>query len=168
MIVPAGASLAPLCVKCGKLAEVHVKKTFRRRDWRPSTGTIGSAALGLAVAALFRVLAFQTAVSINIPLCRIHRSKQVRYIWIGAGLIAIGLASSPFSYKAISGRSALALLTCGATLVVTLAGLLLLFLGVHILSLTELNDQYAAYTGFGIEYVQKIPSDTEIFTQKRR
>lgn len=167
LIVPEGASLAPLCVKCGRPADVRISKTFHSREWHPSTKRIGEQMLGLAMLVVFRVRTFDTPVSIEIPLCCAHRSKQMRNRWAGVGLIVIGLASLPFSYKTIAFRTPLEVLRWSGTLASIFAGLLLLFLGVHILGLVELNDRFAAYTGFGIEYMQKIPSDTEIFASPR-
>jgi hypothetical protein len=167
LIVPDGASLAPLCVKCGRPEGVRVSKTFTSRDWHPSKNHIGEQILRLAVSVLAKSMAFETPVSIEIPLCRAHCLKRMRSRWIGASLIAIGLASLPFSYKAIAFRSSLEVLKWSGTLAFIFAGLLFLFLGIHILGLVELNDRFAAYTGFGIEYMQKIPSDTEIFSPRR-
>jgi hypothetical protein len=167
LIVPEGASLAPLCVKCGKPPDVRVSKTFYWREWHPSKKRIVEQVLRLALSVLIRSMAFETPVSIEIPLCREHRSKQMRKCWSGVVLIVIGLGSLPFSYKATAFRTPLEMLNWGATLGSILLGLLLLFLGVHILWLTELNERYAGYTGFGIEYMQKIPSDTEIFSPRR-
>src|ERR1019366_1980335 len=167
LIVPEGASLASLCVKCGKAAAVQVSKTYHWRDWQPSTRRFGTQVLGLIGLIFFRLRAFDTPVSIDIPLCRAHRSKQIVRRWAGIGLTSIGLALLPFSVKSIEVRTPLEVLTRIGTVATILGGLLVLFLGVHILSLVELNDRFAAYTGFGIEYMQKIPSDTEIFSPKR-
>jgi hypothetical protein len=167
LIVPEGASLAPLCVKCGRPADVRVSKTFHSYEWHPSKKRIAEQALRLALSAFFRGVAFETPVSIEIPLCREDRSKQLRKLWLGTGLTLIGLASLPFSYKAIAMHTTLEILAWAATLASIFVGLLLLFLGVHILWLADLNDRYASYTGFGIEYMQKVPSETEIFSPRR-
>jgi hypothetical protein len=161
LIVPEGASLAPLCVKCGKPEYIRVSKTLDSRGWQPRT------IIDVIVVLLLRIGSPVTTVSIDIPLCRAHRSKQMRNRWIGAGLIVIGLASLPFSYRATAFSTFLEMLKWSGTLAFILAGLLLLFFGVHILGLIELTDQFAAYTGFGIEYMQKIPSETEIFSARR-
>jgi hypothetical protein len=79
----------------------------------------------------------------------------------------LGLALLPFAFKSIEVRTPLEALTWAGTLVLTLGGMLVIFSGVNILDLVELNGAFAAYQGFGLEYMQKIPCETEIFSPKR-
>jgi hypothetical protein len=73
----------------------------------------------------------------------------------------------PFSISAIDVRTPLQALMWGGTLALIVGGFCLLAMGVHILDLAKLDGQFAAYTGFGVEYMQKIPSETEIFSARR-
>lgn len=114
--------------------------------------------------ALKRLFRLDTRVRLEIPLCRTHRSKRILRRWLGLFLAACGLALLPFAVKAIEVRTPLEALTWGGTLALILAGLILGLTGVHILDLVELNDQFAAYRGFGLGYMEKIPSEREVFS----
>lgn len=85
----------------------------------------------------------------------------------GILLLLFGLALLPFSIRAADVRTPLEALTWGGTLALIVGGFIVLVMGVHVLDLYRLDGQFAAYTGFGIEYMQKIPSETEIFAATR-
>ena len=120
------------------------------------------------LAFLFRwIFRFDERVALDIPVCVAHRSEQMLRRWGGVVMTLLGLALLPFAFKSIEVRTPLEALTWGGTLVMILGGLLLIVLGVNILDLVELNGAFAAYQGFGLEYMQKIPCEIEIFSPKR-
>lgn len=81
--------------------------------------------------------------------------------------MVFGIVMVPFSINAIDVRTPLEALRWGGTLALLVGGFVLLVTGVHILDLAKLERQFSAYTGFGIEYMQKIPSETEVFPARR-
>jgi hypothetical protein len=117
---------------------------------------------------LFRwIFRLDERVTLDIPVCVAHRSEQMLRRWGGALVTVLGLALLPFAFKSIEVRTPLEALTWGGTLVMILGGPLVILLGVNILDLVELNGAFAAYQGFGLEYMQKIPCEIEIFSPKR-
>ena len=166
LVVPRGVSLVPLCVKCGESTNLKIRKTFHWPPWRPNP--YGAALAVGVVGFIFRRLFWlDTRISLEVPLCPDHRSKQMLRRWGGICLMLCGLVLLPFSIKSIDVRTPLEALTWGGTLALIVGGFCILIMGVHILDLAKLDERFAAYTGFGIEYMQKIPSDAEIFSSRR-
>jgi hypothetical protein len=166
LVVPTGVNLAPLCVKCGESTNLKIRKTFHWPPLAPGPYLVFGG-LGLIAFILRRVFRFDTRIKLDIPICSTHRARQILRRWGGICLMAFGVGMVPFSVKAIDVRTPLEALMWGGTLAAIVSGFILLVTGVHILDLAKLDNQFAAYTGFGLEYMQKIPSDTEVFSPRR-
>ena len=159
LVVPFGASLGTCCIQCGSPASTWTVRTFHWPLWKPNF--FGPwLAVSFLVFVFKRLLHLDQRIRLTIPLCRAHRLKQMQRRWVGLALAATGFAILPFTAKLFEVRNWIEGLLWGGTLALIVGGLLIAFLGFHILDLVYLDDRISAYTGSGLEFMEKAPSET--------
>jgi hypothetical protein len=165
LIVPSGVSLPALCVKCGERSETEVRKTFHWPPWQPGFGPF--VPIGLLIFLIKRLLHFDERVNLDIPLCHKHSSRRRPESIAGLGCIAMGSALVVVNFKAIDVRAPYEAMKWGGTVALIVGGVILFFIGFHVLDVVEVNDQFSAYKGFGLGYMEQVPCETEVFPQRR-
>jgi hypothetical protein len=150
---------------CGKSSDAAVKKTFHwpRPEITSGRSRVVSESLEF-LAYLFRWLfRLDERVTLDIPLCSEHRSGQTVRTIVGTALPVIGLALVALNYRSIRAATPLESLILFGAFGMIFGGLWFRFSGANALTLVEFNSAFAAYSGFGLDYMKKIPRSAEIF-----
>jgi hypothetical protein len=172
LVVPVGAVLPPICVQCGMPSDVMIKTTFHWPRPDPDLRSYSSRSPWLTplvqeIGFLFRcIFRLGSRVKLDVPLCAGHRDEEKFWHWLGTVMSVIGLGLIAFNYKhfeTVPSRNDPVLF---GTLVMLIGGCLLIFEGVNTLGLVEFNTALAAYDGFGVEYMKKMPHEVQIFPSK--
>jgi hypothetical protein len=173
LVVPEGASLPPICVQCRMPSDAVVKCTFH---WpRPEPDLFPYRArspwftpLLEEIAFLFRgIFRLGTRITLEIPLCSGHHYEEMFWRWLGAVSLVISLALLPFTYTGLfAPRNSIQGLPWILTIVMLFGGSSLIFSGANGFELVELNTAFAAYQGFGAEYMKQMPHEVQIFPPK--
>lgn len=172
LVVPEGATLPPICVQCGMPSDVVIKTTFHWPQPEPLPTGYGYRSPWITplldeIGFLFRcIFRLNTRVTLDVPLCAGHHDEEKFWRWLGAVMIGIGFVLTALNYRhfqTLPPRQDPAFL---GTLVMLIGGSCLFFLGMNTLGLVELNTAFAAYDGFGVEYMKNMPHDVQIFPPK--
>jgi hypothetical protein len=165
LTVPTGAFLPGLCVKCGDPTDLKIRKTYHWPPFQPSFSSFLGRwlAISIIIFALRRLFRLDARVKMEVPLRRSHRARQFLRRRIGIVFTVAGLVLVPLSVKAINVRSPLEAVEWAGTLALVMTGVILIAMGVELLDLVELNDSFAAYKGFGLGFMEKVPCEREVF-----
>jgi hypothetical protein len=172
LVVPEGASLPPICVQCGLPSDGVIKITFHWPQPDPELQGYSVRSpwltpmlqeIGFLLQCIFRM---NTRVTLNVPLCAGHRDEEKFWRWLGTMMLLIGLAVIALNYRHFQTWPSRNDPVLFATYVMLAGGCVLIFVGVNTLGLVEWNTAFAAYDGFGAEYMKKMPHDVQIFPPK--
>jgi hypothetical protein len=169
LVVPAGASLLPICVVCGKPSDVAWRKTFH---WhQPELVQPGSREMMPLlddIAFMFRALfRLDDRIALDVPLCSADRTGQIIRTCAGTALIALGVGVIAFSFTVPGGWTRQGNLTSFIGIAMIMGSITFGLSGANAFSLVEYNSAFTAYQGFGVEYMKTVPHASEIFGSKR-
>lgn len=169
LVVPEGASLIPLCVVCGQSSEVAVKRTFHwpRPELTGDRSRVVSESLEYLAYLFRRVFRLDDRVTLEIPLCSDHRSGQILRTWAGIASAAIGLVLLSLNFHSMGSLHSSGGWAWIGGFALIVGGVAFGFSGANALALVEFNNALAAYSGFGLDYMKKIPRAVDIFPPKR-
>lgn len=151
LVVPAGSSIPPNCVKCGTPTSDKLRMKFH---WHSSWLYLLIFA-GLIIY-LIVALIVQKKVNLEVPFCSAHRSCRTRMNITGAGLL---IASVPASFV-------LAALDVDGGWIALIA-VVLAFSGLVVLALVGssfcpvyIDESYATFKGAGEQFLVTLPSSS--------
>jgi hypothetical protein len=173
LVLPEGLSLPAICVQCGMPSDVVIKSTFHWPQPEPLPDGYGYRSPWITplldeIGFLFRcIFRLSTRITVGVPLCAGHHDEEKFWRWLGAVMTVIGLALIALNYTHFQTWPSRNDPAVFGTIVMLAGGTSLIFLGVNTLNLIELNTAFAAYQGFGVEYMKKMPHEVQIFGAKR-
>jgi hypothetical protein len=169
LVVPVGSVLPPICVQCGLPSDVLVKTTFHWPQPEPfpvadpfhspwMTPLLDD--IGFLFRCIFRL---DTRITVGVPLCAGHHDEEKFWRWLGVVLSVFGSLLLWLSFRSLQTTHSLSRLMAEGTIALLIGGTSLIFVGVNTLDLVELNTAFAAYKGFGRDYMKKMPHEVQIF-----
>lgn len=151
LVVPRGAALPPMCVKCGQpaLSRLLKKKYYWHSPW-----LLLLILIGILIYAIVAIIV-RKSFELSVPLCEEHWQRRRRALWTGAGLLVGSIVVPIFLTGLVpdgyGGWWALFLFAAGVTGIVYLAL-------APPLSPNYIDDREARFKGAGEAFLSQLPS----------
>jgi hypothetical protein len=159
LVVRSGATLPNACIKCGRASTgAKLRKTFY---WQP-TGFFRFLPFPFSFIALLVGLLSRRKITIEIPICAIHRRKRkigllFTGLFGGAGLALIGVGLNfSISTSDVDADNAPLIILTGITMLL-IGSICFVFAG-RLLSPKRIDTETAQFSGAGAQFLQLLPT----------
>jgi drug/metabolite transporter (DMT)-like permease len=158
LVVRGGATLPLACIKCGApAAGPNIRKTFY---WQP-TGFFRFLPFPFSFIALLVGLLSRRKITVDIPICSIHRRRRklgllFTFGFCGVGLVLIGIALNWAIGNSYADADNAPVIIFTGIVLLLIGALCFVFAG-RLLSPSQIDADQATFTGACAKFLQQLP-----------